>query len=302
MKPRNCNCFKLLLRGLIVSYCLFFSYTLSVGLVVLLTIGTLISSVSGAFLLCRLNRAKVRDLENSNQEMNAWMGNIAHDLMAPLGAIQGYAEILDEFIASNLHHDDPPPYAKAILDLGFRLEGMAKDLTDISRVKTKTIDKNLEIVSLMDMTRRVMSMYEIPGQNATPIHFSPPKSACLVRCRPQLVERAIQNLLQNADRYSPTGSKVLIKVFSTDQHTVLSVINQTNSPKCQSWAKLTKRYQRGPDNPVKGSGLGLSIVKEIMELHQGDTAIHQQDDQIIFTLRFPHAHAQHGPKSVGILL
>jgi len=219
--------------------------------------------------------------------MISWVGNTAHDLMAPIGAIQGYAEILDLTLEANYHEDDCPPHAKNILDLCYRLEGMAGDLTNISVVRAKTKPLNMEIVSLTDMTRRVLSLYNLPQYNSSSFDFLSSSVKCHILCHSGLVERAIQNLLQNADRYSPRGSSVGVRVSQEGQQICIQVVNTGFSERPQDWDELFQRHQRGAIQLGNGSGLGLSIVKEIMSIHNGEVSVSKIDKQITFVLRFP---------------
>lgn len=268
-------------------YCFFYSHPLGVVEINVSLLWTLTTFILSGFLVYLIGQIRMRSLEYSQQVMISWVGNTAHDLMAPIGAIQGYAEILDLSLEANYHEDDCPPYAKNILDLCYRLEGMAGDLTNISVVRTKTKPLNMEIMSLTDMTRRVLTLYDLPQHDSPSFHFFSSTSKYPILCHPNLAERAIQNLLQNADRYSPKGSSVGIRISQKGQQVCLQVVNTGFSETPLEWETLFKRHQRGAVNLGKGSGLGLSIVQEIMAIHNGEVSVSKVDKQITFTLSFP---------------
>lgn len=106
---------------------------------------------------------------------------------------------------------------------------------------------------------------------------------------PIILRLAIRNLLENALKYSPSGTPILFELVSDDEKLAL-VIRVTNTLNDQSTLNVDifERNQRGVDSLYEGSGLGLYLVKAVAELHKGDVSYHLVNgNQVAFELAIP---------------
>lgn len=234
----------------------------------------------------RLN-STIGQLELSIQKMMDWVGDIAHDLKTPIGAIQGYAEILQE--TTRPGEDRLLRYTEAILSLGDRMQSMLENLSQISQVQAKNSEKEFELFSLSELVSDIVGLYRLKFQEkGLGLKMPVPKSLCLIRGYPAMVERAIQNVLQNAFQYSlPTG-EVKVVIEWQQKWITLSISNSSRMPMETEWQRLYERYQTGTESLGTGSGLGLAIVKSVMELHEGDIRMESTTDLVLTcNLYFP---------------
>ena len=227
----------------------------------------------------------LEELQNSEVQMGQWVSNVAHDLRTPLSAIQGYAGIMEQE-AFELSRSDQQRYARAVLGLGNRLQEMVSDLSRVSRWRSGEEIVEMEVISMAEMVYDTAALFSVLiDQKGLQLKRVLPQDLCLVRGDARLVERAVQNLLQNAIRYSVEGGEMAIEARRKGDRVEVKVTNGVAERVPVEGSQLFDRGVRGPQG---GQGLGLSIVREIMTLHQGGIRMGDpQPGKITFILCFP---------------
>jgi signal transduction histidine kinase len=145
----------------------------------------------------------------------------------------------------------------------------------------------LHPIDLCDVAQLVILDLDLPQRTRIQKKFEQP--VIFVEADPIILRLAIRNLLENALKYSPSGSPILFDIVTDDEKLTL-VIRVTNKLDNQSTlsADIFERNKRGVDRLDGGSGLGLYIVKTVAELHKGDISYHLvSGDQVAFELTIP---------------
>lgn len=194
---------------------------------------------------------------------------VAHELKAPLTSIYGFSELLME---ANLDDHQASEYAKVIQMESSRLTELVNKFLDLSRLEQGRVEINwmpFDIQKLID--RVVIAHQQLADKKDIRLIKKFPRVLCMVNGDSDLIEQVIINLLSNAIKYSPTGSKIGIEVNEKENDIEISIIDNGYGIPKDSLSKIFNKFYRvvDPDSPeeIEGSGLGLALVREIVERH-----------------------------------
>jgi len=205
------------------------------------------------------------------------LGKVAHDLKNPLGVILGRTEILNELMGmAPVSADKMGVQVEHIRETTRRLTDMIDslmadaldDALDIS-LRPEPVDISALIQEVVDANRPMAER-----KHQTIIVSAPEKH--LASCDPDRLHEAIDNLLSNAIKYTPPGGAIELSVAPGETGTVIRVRDNGAGLSPEDLARLFGRFQRLSAKPTAGetsTGLGLSIVKRIVDLHGGRIAV-----------------------------
>ena len=236
-------------------------------------------------------------LRRANEFKNEVLGTIAHDLKNPLAVILGRAEMLNELAEMN-----PVPLDKIREQLSHirgsasQLAGMVNDLVADAMMDALDISIRQEPVDLAAVLADVVTANRALAERkrqtiqlvAPPVHWS--------NCDPDRLREAVDNLLSNAIKYSPAGGRIELQMRNEQEGTLIVVKDEGAGLSQEDLGRLFGRFQRLSAKPTAGessTGLGLSIVKRIVELHGGTVGAESPGPGrgATFTIRLPLAAA-----------
>ena len=212
-------------------------------------------------------------LRQANSFKSEILGTVAHDLKNPLGVILGRTEILKEMIGRAGALDDGVQAQIAyIRDAANRLTGMVDDLVTDAMADALDITIRRERVDISVLVREVAEANRpLAARKEQTITVSaPPEHTAM--CDVDRIREAINNLISNAIKYSPIGGTIDIIVTQEAGNIVVQVKDQGAGLSPEDISRLFGRFQRLSAKPTAGetsTGLGLSIVKRIVDLHGG---------------------------------
>jgi PAS domain S-box-containing protein len=225
------------------------------------------------------------------QTKNDVISLVSHEMRTPLTAIQGMSEVLANY--------DVDPAKRREINLAIndevkRLTRMITAYLDITRLESGVTVMRKSAVRVDTVIERTLVLLE-PVAAAKAIrltrHFAPDLPALLAD--PDLLARAVQNLVSNAVKYSPQGSEVVVSTRVVGDSVLIEVADRGFGIPASDLARVFEKFYRVPrvqDADVPGTGLGLSLVKEIMELHGGSVTVKSEVGQgSIFTIALPSA-------------
>jgi signal transduction histidine kinase len=212
-------------------------------------------------------------LRRANTFKSEILGTVAHDLKNPLSVILGRTEILKEFMAAAGALDaEAQAQIGHIRDAANRLTEMVDDLVKDAMADALDITVRREPVDLSLMAQEVAEanrpLATRKGQKIT-VSAAPQLTAT---CDADRIREAIDNLVSNAVKYSPIGGPIDIFVTQEAENIVIQVRDQGAGLSPEDLSRLFGRFQRLSAKPTAGetsTGLGLSIVKRIVDLHGG---------------------------------
>ncbi|PZA11360.1 histidine kinase [Rhodopseudomonas palustris] len=233
-------------------------------------------------------------LQRANAFKNEILGTVAHDLKNPLGVILGRTEMLTELIGAEASKDHVIAQVDHIRDATRRLTLMVDHLISDAMADAFDISIRREPVDLAALVGEVAEANRPMAQNKQQeISVSTPES-CTTMCDSDRMREAIDNLVSNAIKYSPVGGKIALQVDGDDDGTVIRVSDEGAGLSPEDLGRLFGRFQRLSAKPTAGessTGLGLSIVKKIVDMHGGQvTAASPGPGQgATFTITLPAA-------------
>ncbi|MDX3454623.1 HAMP domain-containing sensor histidine kinase [Streptomyces sp. ME02-8801-2C] len=231
------------------------------------------------------SRDRERALESSRRELVAW---ISHDLRTPLAGLRAMSEALEDGVAA-----DPDRYLRQIRTEVERLNGMVGDLFELSRIHAGALALSMSRISLYDLVGDALA-------GADPLAREHGVRLVGNRVEPVPVEvdgkemsRVLGNLLVNAIRRTPADGTVAIAAERSGEGVVLSVTDGCGGIPEEDLSRVFDTGWRGTHarTPPGGAGLGLAIVRGIVEAHRGQAAVHNVPGGCRFVVTLPTAQA-----------
>ena len=225
------------------------------------------------------------------QTKNDVISLVSHEMRTPLTAIQGMTELLAEY--------DVGPERRREMNLAIndevkRLARMISEYLDITRLESGVTVLRPSPLHLETLIEHVLVMLDpVAGQRGIRLvrNFAAGLPALVGDA--DLLSRAVENLVSNAIKYSPGGTDVTVSASNDDSAFSIQVADQGYGIPEAGLARIFEKFYRVPrvqDADVPGTGLGLSLVREIAELHGGSVTVRSEVNAgSTFTLRLPLA-------------
>lgn len=212
-----------------------------------------------------------------------------HELRTPLTPARGYLEMLPRALATG-NSERAARYAALAFDQMRRLDGLVSDLLDVGRLRGGKLRLEMAEVDLAEVTRRAREAGQIEAGTQA-IVLDAPLDAVNVHGDAVRLEQVVLNLITNAIKYAPGSETIDVRLRATDGEAVLSVSDTGAGIAAADLPHLFSRFYQveQPNRPSRGGlGLGLYLVKELVEAHGGAVAVASILGQgTIFTVRLP---------------
>lgn len=229
------------------------------------------------------SRERERALERSRRELVAW---VSHDLRTPLAGLRAMAEALEDGVAT-----DPLRYHTQIRMSVDRLAGMVDDLFEMSRIHAGALRLTLERVPLTDLVDEAVIGADPLARACGVALQADVRTPLAVRVDPRELSRALTNLVANAIRHTPSDGAVRVEATERDGHAVLAVVDACGGIPDEDLDRVFEVAWRGTaartPEPLAGAGLGLAIVRGIVEAHAGEVDVRNVVGGCRFEVRLP---------------
>jgi two-component system sensor histidine kinase BaeS len=233
-------------------------------------------------------------LRTSDALRRQMLADVSHELKTPLTAMRGYIETLRmPEVALDTERRDR--YFETIDRETRRLERIVKDLLDLARYEHGGVVLQRRLFDIERLFENVAGRHERAAHTkavAIRIHVDP--LADQVVADPDRIEQAIDNLVANALRHTPTGGTITLSATQADGMATLSVADSGGGIAPEHLPHVFERFYKvdaARAAESTGSGLGLSITKAIIERHGGTIRVTSQPGRTIFTIRLPQSSA-----------
>ncbi len=232
---------------------------------------------------------RAEELQAADRTRRLLLADVSHELMTPITGMRGYLETLS-LHAQSLDPDTRDRYMAIIRDETRRVEHIVGDLLDLARLEGGGDTFDLQDVPLEDLFGRVLARHgRSAEEKGVELVTEIAPGAELVSGDPMRLEQAFQNLAANALRHTPRGGKVSLKAVMEDDGLKVT-ISDTGSGIAQEHLPhvFDRFYKIDPSRTGQsGSGLGLSIVKAIVERHRGTVTVASTPGSgTTFTIKF----------------
>lgn len=234
------------------------------------------------------NMDELKEVDKLRRDLIA---NISHDIRTPISIIHGYVETLI-MKHDSLDDQKKQEYLQTIIKSTERLKRLMTDLFELSKLESRQIKPKMERFFMFDLLQDLGSKYKLLAQEKNiELETELASKVPVVRADIALIERVLQNLIDNALNYTPEKGRVKIKMEEKNEHVNVSVMNTGPGIASAELPKIFDRYYKVETNKSnRGSGLGLAIVKNILEIHQSDIKVQSEPlGGTIFSFNLPLA-------------
>ena len=213
--------------------------------------------------------------EKEERERRLFVSNVSHELRTPLTSVKSYLEALDD---GALNEEIAPNFIKVSLDETNRMMRMISDLLALSRIDNKSTQLNVEMTNFTAFMTYILNRFgQIKSQETNPgksyeIIRDYPVNSIWVEIDTDKMTQVIDNILNNAIKYSPDGGKITVSMKTTDTQLIVSISDQGLGIPKKDLPLIFDRFYRvdkARSRAQGGTGLGLSIAKEIVKQHNG---------------------------------
>lgn len=216
--------------------------------------------------------ASMEETENAEKMRRDFLANVSHDLRTPLTMVKAYAEMIRDI--SGDRPEKRAEHCKVIIDEVDRLTLLVNDILDLSKLQSGARKPEIVPVNLSAVTKRVIERFAIMAEKGYVLEKKIPSSA-MVLCDERMLEQILYNLMGNAFSYTGEDKKVSVRVEKTDGGVKVSVTDTGRGIAPSEKDKVWDRYYRASQTKraVMGSGIGLSIVKQLFEVNNAQYGI-----------------------------
>nr|WP_275983829.1 vancomycin resistance histidine kinase VanS [Paenibacillus hamazuiensis] len=238
----------------------------------------------------QLQRQK-KAAQEAEQRKNDLVVYLAHDIRTPLTSVIGYLSLLDE--APDMPMEKRAKYTHITLDKAYRLEKLINEFFEITRYNLQQIKLEKETIDLYYMLVQMADeFYPILSEkgNTTVLHAD---ENLTVYGDPVKLARVFNNILKNAAAYSYPNTEIVISAEEMEGSIKIVFQNQGNTIPPDKLAAIFEKFYRLDEARTAGtggSGLGLSIAKEIVTLHGGTIEAQSKENIVTFTVSLPVRH------------
>ena len=237
---------------------------------------------------------QLAELDRSAAQRRDLLANVSHDLRTPLASMQGYLELL-LLRHGSLDAAEERNYLETAVRQGERLGRLVGDLFELTSLETAEAQPQVEDFSLAELAHDMVQKFDLDAQRrqiALSAVGCDAGAALRVRADIGMVERVLENLLDNALRHTPAGGRVAIEVEPADgRRAQLRVRDSGIGIAPDRLADLFERYERSDRSaPGHQGGLGLAIARRIVRLHGGELSVRSRPGAgSCFTFDLPFA-------------
>ena len=217
---------------------------------------------------------------------------VAHELKSPLATISGFAELLQ------MPEESPEAvqeYASVIRNEANRLADLVNKFLDITKIEAGRMDFHPTDIPASQILNGVLHIAAAEAQKkGIQLDVEVPDENVTLHADEKMMSEVLLNLLANAVKYSPPNTRVTLRIFENENAVVLQVQDEGYGIAPEHLPHIFKKFYRIKNDPhvqeERGTGLGLSLVKEIVELHKGRIKVDSQVGKgTTFTITFPKA-------------
>ncbi|GGC85188.1 cell wall metabolism sensor histidine kinase WalK [Enterococcus wangshanyuanii] len=232
-------------------------------------------------LVCVLH--DVTEQEKNERERREFVSNVSHELRTPLTSMRSYIEALSEGAWEN--PEIAPNFLNVTLEETDRMIRMINDLLNLSRMDSGNNELQLEYVNFNELINFVLDRFDMmveSNEKKYTIHREFTKRDLWVELDTDKIIQVLDNILNNAIKYSPDGGAITCRLLETHNNVVFSVTDQGLGIPKKDINKVFDRFYRVDKARARaqgGTGLGLAISREVVKAHNGAIWVESQEGQ-----------------------
>ena len=222
-------------------------------------------------------RTVAHELELSKMKSD-FVSTVSHEFKSPLSSIRQLAEMLQS--GRVLSEERRQQYYDVLVEQSERLSLLIDNILDFAKIEEGRKEFNFEIVDIDPLLQEIVSIIQDRVRHKDfVIQLKIEKPVPLIKVDRAAIAQAITNLIDNAIKYSGEAKNILVRAFAENQYLIITVKDFGIGIRKEEIDKVFERFYRGGDEltrTVKGSGLGLTLVKQIVEVHHGNVKVESE--------------------------
>ena len=217
-------------------------------------------------------------MEDLSRLKDEFLSIASHELRTPVTSIKGYTQLAKTLIKEN-DLATSEEYLDTALDQIDRMSRLILELLDVSRIETGKLEMRREGIEWSQFVRNVVQRHHTAVSDRR-FHVNIPEMTAVIMGDRDRLEQVLGNLLENAVKYSPEGSEILVSVETRDGQVVTSVSDRGIGIPTDELNQIFERFHRGrqvSSTNYGGLGLGLYITKQIVDRHGGTIRVESKE-------------------------
>ena len=224
------------------------------------------------------------ELENTELLRRDFINNFSHEFKTPIVSIAGFAKLLSK---GNLTDEQKKQYLNSIEEESMRLSNMATNVLNLTKVENLTILTDLSNCNLSEQIRSAVLLLEEKWTGKS-IDLQLDFDEHMITANEELLKQVWINLIDNAVKFAPLSGTVALEIGDVGEALVISVSNTGKEIPPEKLEKIfNKFYQADESHASEGNGIGLAIVKRVIELHKGSLAVRSENGMTCFAVTLP---------------
>jgi len=244
-----------------------------------------------------LEAARV-EAEAQNAGKSRFLAHMSHELRTPLNAVLGFSDIMRQRLFGPVP-DRYADYAQSIHEAGGHLLDLINDVLDVSRIEAARYDLSLERFDVREVVSAALALVRVQAdEKGVDLAAVLPPDALTVAADRRALKQITLNLLSNAVKFTPAGGSVTVRAEALGSELELTVADTGVGVAPEDLARLGRPFEQagGAEQRAQGTGLGLSLVRSLAELHGGAMNIDSSlGEGTAVTVRLPVVAAAREP-------
>ena len=226
-----------------------------------------------------------QELENTEMLRSDFVGNFSHEFKTPIVSISGFAKLLKR---GELTEAQRQEYLDIIETESLRLAAMATNVLDMTKVDNQTILTDVTRFNLSEQIRGCLLLLLEGKWRNKEMDFSLEFGEHMIMANEELLQHVWINLLDNAIKYSPNYGEIGVRISEGPETLAVTITNYgPDIPKDKVSKIWGKSYQADESHSSEGNGIGLAVVKQVVQLHGGTATVESGSGSTAFTVELP---------------
>lgn len=224
------------------------------------------------------------ELQNTEMFRSDFVNNFSHEFKTPIVSIAGFAKLIRKGVISDKQKEE---YLSVIEEESLRLSRMATNVLELTKIENQTILTDTTSFNLSEQLRICILMLE-EKWSAKDVDFKLNFREHIINADQELLAQVWINLIDNAVKFSPSKGTVEINIKTDEDSIYVSVINSGKEIPPEKRERIfNKFYQADESHSSEGNGVGLAVVKRVVELHNGEVNVNCEHNMTMFTVKLP---------------
>jgi len=225
-----------------------------------------------------------KELEHTEMLRSDFINNFSHEFKTPIVSIAGFAKLLKK---GNLSEEQKMQYLNAIEEESIRLSCMATNILHMTKIENQEILTDITNFNLSEQIRFAVLLLE-EKWCAKDIDLQLDFDEYEIEANEELLKQVWINLVDNAVKFAPRCATIAIDICATAQSYIVSVSNTGQDIPPEKQKKIFHKFYQGDESHAQeGNGIGLAVVKKIVDLHSGWISVKSKDGLTVFTVDLP---------------